>query len=93
MPGLQVDPGALSRPSISSTTPILPPKASNGATSAQKVVKPVVALPPRIDLEPLYIGLKAAIGDNWASYKESLALFIMGTTRLIVASSDQNMKV
>jgi transcriptional coactivator HFI1/ADA1 len=73
-----IDPAALSRPPIS-TTPILPPKT----LSASIIPVPKVAksnhVPPRIDLEPLYTTLKAAIGENWKTYKEALGLFMMGS--------------
>jgi len=77
MPNIDIDPAALSRPAIS-TTPILPPKSIGAAASS--IAKPSKALhvPPRIDLEPLYMALKAAIGDNWGAYKESISLFVMG---------------
>lgn len=73
---INIDPAALSR--AMSTTPILPPKTIGA--SAPGIVKPSKALhvPPRIDLEPLYMALKAAVGDNWGSYKESISLFVMG---------------
>jgi transcriptional coactivator HFI1/ADA1 len=74
-----IDPAALSRPSVSSSTPILPPKSlSANAPSAQKVSKSS-HVPPRIDLEPLYTALKAAIGEHWATYKNAISLFVMGT--------------
>jgi hypothetical protein len=77
MPNIDIDPAALSRPVVS-TTPILPPKSIN--TLAATVTKPSKALhvPPRIDLEPLYTALKAAIGESWGTYKESISLFVMG---------------
>jgi transcriptional coactivator HFI1/ADA1 len=78
MPALdQIDPAALSRPSISST-PILPPKSLiSSAPSAQKISKSS-HVPPRIDLEPLYTALKAAIGEHWGIYKETIGLFVLG---------------
>lgn len=32
----------------------------------------------RIDLEPIYTALKAAVGENWNLYRESLGLYTMG---------------
>ena len=32
----------------------------------------------RIDLEPLYMALKLAIGEYWVPYKEATSLFILG---------------
>jgi transcriptional coactivator HFI1/ADA1 len=74
-----VDPAALSRPI--SSTPILPPKTISSISSAQKLSKSS-HVPPRIDLEPLYTALKAAIGEQWTTYKESLGLFAMGMFKL-----------
>lgn len=79
-----IDPAALSRPSISST-PILPPKTLNSASqSAQKAVSKLI--PPRIDLEPLYTALKAAIGEHWATYKEAVGLFVLGMIEILMES-------
>lgn len=33
---------------------------------------------PRLDLEPIYTELKAAIGEHWAEYKQAVALFLLG---------------
>jgi transcriptional coactivator HFI1/ADA1 len=72
-----IDPAALSRPTMS-TTPILPPKTiSASAPNVPKVAK-ISHAPPRIDLEPLYTALKSAIGEHWAVYKASISLFVMG---------------
>lgn len=73
-----IDPAALSRPSISSSTPILPPKAITVAAPSSQKVSKSSHVPPRIDLEPLYTALKAAIGENWGIYKEAVSLFVMG---------------
>ena len=75
-----IDPAALSRSdSISqpgsalsikkdSATSSLPaPKASKGPTIA-----------PRIDLESIYTNLKAAVGETWPIYKETMTLFVAG---------------
>lgn len=72
-----IDPAALSRPAIS-TTPILPPKTISSAASITPKVAKISAVPPRIDLEPLYTALKQAIGEQWGTYKESISLFVMG---------------
>lgn len=50
-----------------STKPLPPP-----------LKKPSAPTAPRIDLEPLYSALKAAIGDNWPVYKEACALYLSG---------------
>ncbi|KAH8820945.1 transcriptional regulator of RNA polII, SAGA, subunit-domain-containing protein [Xylogone sp. PMI_703] len=73
-----IDPAALSQPSVISTTPILPPKTINAPTPSSQKVSKSSHVPPRIDLEPLYTALKQAIGENWGTYKESISLFVMG---------------
>lgn len=74
-----IDPAALSRPSVTnkSPTPVLPTKPLTATTPVQKSAK-FNHVPPRIDLEPLYMAVKSAIGDNWGIYKESIGLFLMG---------------
>lgn len=76
-----IDPAALSRPSVASATPILPPKSLSivppPAAAAPKVSKSN-HVPPRIDMEPLYKALKAAVGEHWGSYQEAISLFVMG---------------
>ena len=72
---MQIDPAALSRPD-SGSTPVAPTKTSNGLVP-QKYTKALISV-PRIDLEPIYTELKAAIGDGWAMYKESTSLFLLG---------------
>ncbi|KAF4636326.1 hypothetical protein G7Y89_g1757 [Cudoniella acicularis] len=57
-----IDPAALSRPSIS-TTPILPPKTLSASMPSVPKVAKSSHVPPRIDLEPLYTSLKLAIGQ------------------------------
>jgi hypothetical protein len=73
-----IDPAALSRPSIS-TTPILPPKTISASAPIVPKVSKSSHVPPRIDLEPLYTALKSAIGEHWGTYKESISLFVMGS--------------
>lgn len=78
---VDIDPAALSRsdtiPQSASTS--LPNSKANGV-SAPLTVKTTKTLntAQRIDLEPLYASLKAAIGDNWGKYKEALSFFILG---------------
>jgi transcriptional coactivator HFI1/ADA1 len=75
-----IDPAALSRPAVALSTPTLSSKSlSITATSTQKP-KASQIIPARIDLEPLYTALKAAIGsEQWAAYKESTSNFFLGT--------------
>ncbi|KAG8353572.1 hypothetical protein FVEN_g8457 [Fusarium venenatum] len=75
-----IDPAALSRPSVSLSTPILSNKTLAGSVpGALKIAKSSQIIPARIDLEPLYTALKVAIGnENWAIYKESTSEFLTG---------------
>ena len=72
---MQIDPAALSRPD-SGSAPVTSTKTSNGS-APQKYTKALISV-PRIDLEPIYTELKAAIGDGWTVYKESTSLFLLG---------------
>ncbi|OTA87402.1 hypothetical protein M434DRAFT_23962 [Hypoxylon sp. CO27-5] len=73
-----IDPAALSRPSISLSTPTLK-SITVSAPTTQKVTKTSQIIPARIDLEPLYTALKSAIGnEQWNTYKESTTQFILG---------------
>ncbi|KAI4228078.1 MAG: hypothetical protein L6R36_001931 [Xanthoria steineri] len=76
-----IDPAALSRsdfisPPIPNPLNLSKINAATGPSSlkAQKTTN----APQRIDLEPLYTNLKAAIADNWGKYKEAISLFILG---------------
>lgn len=76
-----IDPAALSRPAVTLSTPVLATKSlSINATGAAKITKTSQIIPARIDLEPLYGALKAAISsEQWLVYKESIAEFLTGT--------------
>ncbi|SPN97286.1 related to transcriptional coactivator HFI1 [Cephalotrichum gorgonifer] len=80
MPDIDIDPAALSRPSISLSTPTLSSKSITvSAPGSQKIIKTSQIIPPRIDLEPLYTALKAVIpADQWLVYKESTTQFLIG---------------
>lgn len=69
---MQIDPAALSR-TDSHSAKSAAPNASSTAKSSRALISV-----PRLDLEPAYTDLKAAIGDKWAEYKESTALFLLG---------------
>lgn len=76
---MQIDPAALSRTdSASTSTSSAKPATATGASTTQKSTKALISV-PRLDLEPVYTELKAAIGDSWAEYKQSTALFLLGT--------------
>ena len=76
-----IDPAALSRSdSISAAFPgALSLKPTNGISGlpSQKAIK-TVSTAQRIDLEPYYTSLKAAVGENFAKYKEAISRFILG---------------
>ncbi|KAK1148305.1 hypothetical protein N8T08_010114 [Aspergillus melleus] len=75
---MQIDPAALSRTEPASTAISSSSKnAAPSASATQKSTKALISV-PRLDLEPIYTELKAAIGDNWAEYKEATTLFLLG---------------
>ena len=61
-------PASLSLSKANGTSPLVTTKSAKAVNTVQ-----------RIDLEPLYTGLKSAIGDNWGKYKDAISLFILGT--------------
>lgn len=75
-----IDPAALSRPdSISQpSTSLVINKQNNTPTAPAPKAQKASNTVQRIDLEPLYTSLKAAIGDQWGKYKEATSLFILG---------------
>lgn len=75
-----IDPAALSRSdSISGPVPVPLTLKVNGTSlpASQKASKSANAA-QRIDLEPLYTSLKAAVGELWGQYKEAVSLFLLG---------------
>ena len=79
---VDINPAALSRPSISLSTPVLSKQSINvSVPSIHKAPKTSQLIPARIDLEPIYTALKASIGaEQWSTYKESITNFLIGTT-------------
>ncbi|KAL2019714.1 hypothetical protein VTK56DRAFT_9251 [Thermocarpiscus australiensis] len=77
---VDINPAALSRPSISLSTPILSNKSiSVTAPSIHKAPKVSQLIPARIDLEPIYTALKSSIGaEQWPTYKETITNFLIG---------------
>lgn len=71
---MQIDPAALSRTDSASNP------AKSATPSAPTTVKSSRALNsvPRLDLQHSYTDLKAAIGDQWAGYKEATTFFLLG---------------
>ncbi|RCI13367.1 hypothetical protein L249_1017 [Ophiocordyceps polyrhachis-furcata BCC 54312] len=74
-----IDPAALSRPVVTLSTPVLANKTlSINSAGSIKISKSQI-IPSRIDLEPAYAPLKAAIGgEQWLLYKEAMAEFLTG---------------
>ncbi|KAL1953924.1 hypothetical protein VTO42DRAFT_2024 [Malbranchea cinnamomea] len=75
---MQIDPAALAGPETASGS--VAAGKTSGTVSApvfQKTTKALISV-PRLDLEPFYSDLKAAIRENWAQYKEAVALFLLG---------------
>jgi len=52
-------------------------KVQSSTPASQKSGKPTQAA-PRVDFEPLYTALKAAIGDHWNTYKDAVSQFALG---------------
>ncbi|KAJ4302358.1 hypothetical protein N0V88_002502 [Collariella sp. IMI 366227] len=77
---VDINPAALSRPSISITTPVLAKQSINvSIPSLHKTPKTSQLIPARIDLEPIYTALKASIGaEQWSTYKEAITNFLIG---------------
>ncbi|KAK4249051.1 transcriptional regulator of RNA polII, SAGA, subunit-domain-containing protein [Corynascus similis CBS 632.67] len=77
---VDINPAALSRPSISISTPVLSKQSINvSVPSIHKAPKTSQLIPARIDLEPIYTALKASIGaEQWPTYKESITNFLIG---------------
>lgn len=77
-----IDPAALSR-SDTISQPINTSLANSKLNGANPPLTLKTTKSPntaqRIDLEPLYTSLKAAIGEHWGNYKEALSLFLLGT--------------
>ncbi|ODH47439.1 hypothetical protein GX48_06475 [Paracoccidioides brasiliensis] len=77
---MQIDPAALTgtnSSSTSSTVPAIKHPIAPPPVTTQKTAKALISV-PRLDLEPVYTSLKAAIGIHWTEYKETIALFLIG---------------
>ena len=83
-----IDPAALSRLDTISQPTLAPLTTTklNGSSvpSSQKTAKPANTA-QRIDIEPLYTALKAAIGDQWGAYKEAINLLVIGKSCYVKA--------
>lgn len=77
-----IDPAALSRSDSipgAAPTPLTLKVSGTSLPLSQKASKSINAA-QRIDIEPLYTGLKAAVGELWGQYKEAVSLFLLGTS-------------
>ncbi|GAB7352245.1 hypothetical protein MBLNU459_g2716t1 [Dothideomycetes sp. NU459] len=76
-----MDPAELQRtdslPQMDGGSPTVTAKALQTPVSTTKAGKTTAAV-ARIDTEPIYTQLKAAVGDGWADYKTALSAFILG---------------
>lgn len=86
---VDINPAALSRPSIGLSTPVLSKQSINvSVPTIHKAPKANQLIPARIDLEPIYTALKASIGaEQWPTYKETITNFLIGTTKLQISSA------
>ena len=79
-----IDPSTLNRPDPIQTSlnpsslSLSKPNAISAPPPASKAVKVVNTGLQRIDLEPIYTSLKAAVGENWTGYKEAIGRFVLG---------------
>lgn len=58
------------------TSPTLISRPTPGSLSITKNGKTPV---PRVDLEPVYVQLKGALGEQWVDYKTAVNAFVLGT--------------
>lgn len=88
---VDINPAALSRPSVSLSTPLLANKSINvSVPSIHKGPKTSQLIPARIELEPVYTALKASIGaEQWPTYKETITNFLIGTALQAIAQEVQ----
>ncbi|GAM86624.1 hypothetical protein ANO11243_046390 [Dothideomycetidae sp. 11243] len=64
-------------PNLDATPPLSAKTLPGSALLAGKNAKLPTAV-PRIDTEPIYTALKAAIGEHWTDYKTALSAFLVG---------------
>jgi transcriptional coactivator HFI1/ADA1 len=62
---------------VSAAKPAVAAAAAANGTPAQKPAK-TVPTAARADYEPIYMGLKAAVGENWARYKDATSKYLLG---------------
>jgi hypothetical protein len=77
---MQIDPAALSRTDSASAALSSSKNTAPSSSTTQKSTKALISV-PRLDLEPIYTELKAAIGDKWTEYKQATSGFLLGMYR------------
>lgn len=86
MPNIDIDPATLGfSDSVTTANPASLSLSKTNGFSAQPSLKAIktVNTAQRIDFEPLYTSLKAAIGDNWGFYKDAFNQFMLGMRLLL----------
>lgn len=69
------------------TLAISPTLANKTALASSPAVQKNGKLPvPRVDLEPIYTHLKAALGDQWPDYKAAINAFVLGMECIALVS-------
>jgi hypothetical protein len=58
--------------------------APTSAPVQKQPLRPAITTAPRIDVEPIYTALKLLIGENWQTYKTTVAEFVLGMHFLVV---------
>ncbi|KAL3457723.1 transcriptional regulator of RNA polII, SAGA, subunit-domain-containing protein [Aspergillus heterothallicus] len=76
-PTMQIDPAALSRTDSTSAAFSSSKSTAPSTSTTQKATKALISV-PRLDLEPIYTELKAAVGDKWTEYKQATSDFLLG---------------
>lgn len=74
-----IDPAALNNSTTLSSSTQPQKLSSTPVQNVSRLAKPGIGPPPpRINLEPLYMALKIAFGENWPTYKDALIKFLSG---------------
>ena|SRR5215471_4014778 len=79
---MQIDPAALTGTDSASTSIPAAKPVPQVPPVTQKATRALISV-PRLDFEPIYTELKAAVGDNWVEYKQATALFLLGVYCII----------
>ena len=91
-----IDPTSLHQPESIQTSlnpsalSLTKPNAISTTAPAPKTSKTITALgPQRVDIEPIYTSLKAAIGENWLEYKKAIGKFVIGAYSSLLSIIDR----